>query len=124
MTRIPEEDRAKIPGQIAKFRRFHPLMSRGDQYRLGNLFKDDSFDAWVFVSKDKTEALLTYVQILGKPNGIPKRIRVKGLDAAKRYFCEETGQTLSGQTLMSCGIDISLHGDFVSKTFYFKAEEA
>ena len=124
VTRIPAEDRAKIPGQVAKYHRFHKLMSDGDQYRLGNLFKDNTYDAWMFVSKDKSEALLTYVQVLGKPSEPAKRLYLRGLDADRKYFCEETGQTLSGKTLAACGIDVGLRGDFVSKTFYFKAEEA
>ena len=99
-------------------------MSDGDQYRLGNLFKDNTYDAWMFVSKDKSEALLTYVQVLGKPSEAAKRLHLRGLDENRKYFCEETGQTLSGKTLAACGIDIGLRGDFVSKTFYFKAEEA
>lgn len=118
VTRIPQEDREAIPGQIAKFHRFNPLMRKGDQYRLGNLFEDNSFDAWMFVSKDKTEALFTFVQVLGRPNYPSRNIKLRGLAPNKRYRVEETGQVATGKTLMEAGIFVSLYGDFASQTLY------
>ncbi len=118
VTRIPQEDREAIPGQIAKFHRFNPLMRKGDQYRLGNLFEDNSFDAWMFVSKDKTEALFTFVQVLGRPNYPSRNIKLRGLALNKRYRVEETGQVATGKTLMEAGIFVSLYGDFASQTLY------
>ena len=123
VTRIPKEDRDKIPAQVAKFHRFNHLVREGDRYRIGNPFGDDGYDAWMHVAKDGSEAILTYVQILAKPNRPKQNIRLRGLKEDRRYHCEETGMTLSGRTLMTCGIGIGLHGDFASETYYFKAEE-
>ncbi len=123
VTKIPQADRDAIPGQIAKFHRFNPLVRTGDQYRIGNLFENPDYDAWMFVAKDKSEALFTFVQVLAKPNYPSKFIKMAGLCAEKKYQIEETGQILSGRTLMEIGLPISVHGDFTSKTLYLKAVE-
>ena len=123
VTKIPENDRNQIPGQIEKFHRFNPLIRTGDQYRLGNLFENPDYDAWMFVAKDKSEALFTYVQVLGKPNALTGFIKLDGLVPEKRYRIEETGQVLTGQTLMELGVPMKLWGDFASRTLYLKAVE-
>jgi alpha-galactosidase len=118
VTRIPEQDRNSIPGQIDKFKKYNPLVRTGDQYRIGNIFDDNMWDAWMFVAKDKSEALLTVVQVLGRPNYPSRVYRLKGLDEEKLYFVEELGLTLSGRTLMNAGLSIEMYGDFSSKTFH------
>jgi alpha-galactosidase len=118
VTRIPEQDRNSIPGQIDKFKKYNPLVRTGDQYRIGNIFDDNMWDAWMFVAKDKSEALLTVVQVLGRPNYPSRVYRLKGLDEEKLYLVEELGLTLSGRTLMNAGLSIEMYGDFSSKTFH------
>lgn len=119
VTRIPAEDREKIPGQIDRFKQYNPLIRTGDQYRIGNVFEDNMWDAWIFVSKDKSEALFTFVQVLGRPNYRSRRIKLKGLDPEKMYKNCESGEIHSGAALMNCGINVSLDGDFKSMTVYF-----
>ncbi len=123
VTRISEADRAAIPAQVEKFKRFNPLVRTGDQYRIGNPFSNDGYDAWMFVSKDKSEALFTFVQVLGRANYPSRMICLQGLDENKRYRNEETGEVLSGRTLMRAGISVSVYGDFASKTVYFSEVE-
>jgi alpha-galactosidase len=118
VTRIPEQDRNSIPVQIDKFKKYNPLVRTGDQYRIGNIFDDNMWDAWMFVAKDKSEALLTVVQVLGRPNYPSRVYRLKGLDEEKLYLVEELGLTLSGRTLMNAGLSIEMYGDFSSKTFH------
>lgn len=118
VTRIPKADRDAIPGQIAKFHRFNPLVRTGDQYRIGNPFASEGYDAWMFVSKDKSEALFTFVQVLGRPNYPSRNIRLRGLAPEKRYRIEETGQTASGRTFMEAGVLVNAYGDFTSQTLY------
>ena len=123
VTRIPEADRNEIPGQIEMFKKYNPLIRTGDQYRIGNVFEDNMWDAWMFVAKDKSEAVFTFVQVLGRPNYRSRRIKLKGLDPVKRYKDHETGEVHSGAALMNCGINVSIHGDFASKVVYFTEEE-
>lgn len=118
VTRIPEQDRNAIPGQIEKFKKYNPLVRTGDQYRIGNVFRDNMWDAWMFVAKDKSEALLTVVQVLGRPNYPSRVYRLKGLDPERVYLVEELGLKLSGRTLMNAGLSVEMYGDFSSKTFH------
>ena len=122
VTRIPEADRNEIPGQIEMFKKYNPLVRTGDQYRIGNVFEDNMWDAWMFVAKDKSEAVFTFVQVLGRPNYRSRRIKLKGLDPEKRYKNHETGEIHTGAALMNCGINVNLSGDFQSKVVYFTAE--
>ena len=121
VTRIPQEDRDAIPGQIAEFNKYNALVRTGDHYRIGNMFEDNSFDAWEFVAKDKSEALFEFVQVLAKPNQRSRRIKLKGLDPDAFYFDEEKPEVrLSGAALMNCGINIGgLWGDYQSKVIHF-----
>ncbi len=119
VTRIPEEDREAIPGQIAKFKKFNPLVRTGDWYRLGNPFEDDSFDAWMFVAKDRSEAVFTFVQILNRPSTPSRRILLRGLDPKKVYRNEDTGEIRLGETWMKGGVIVGAQGDFASRTMHF-----
>ncbi len=119
VTRIPEEDREAIPGQIAKFKKFNPLVRTGDWYRLGNPFEDDSFDAWMFVAKDRSEAVFTFVQILNRPSTPSRRILLRGLDPKKVYRNEDTGEIRLGETWMKGGVIVGAQGDFTSRTMHF-----
>ena len=88
VTKIPQQDRDMIPAQIEEFNKYNALVRTGDQYRIGNTFEDIEWDAWMFVSKDKSEALFEFVQILARPNERSRRIKLKGLDADAYYYEE------------------------------------
>ena len=119
VTRIPQEDRDAIPGQIAQFNKYNPIIRTGDQYRIGNVFEDNMWDAWMFVAKDKSEAVFTFVQVLGRPNYRNRRVKLKGLDPKAMYRNEENGEIHSGNALMNAGIFVEIHGDFSSKVIHF-----
>lgn len=126
VTRIPEEDRAQIPEQIAMYHKYNDLVREGDYYRIAGFIENHLYDAYMVVSKDKSEALLTYVQVIARPNFHSRRICLKGLDERKTYKVttdgEETVQTLSGAALMYAGINIgSLWGDYTSKLIHIEA---
>lgn len=122
VTKIPQQDRAAIPNQIAEFNRFNTLVRTGDHYRIGNVFEDNTWDAWQFVSKDKREALLEFVQVLSRPNQRSRRICLKGLDENTLYSLDGTELVLSGKALMCAGINIqNLWGDYQSKLYHFIA---
>ena len=121
VTRIPQEDRDAIPGQIAEFNKYNTLVRTGDHYRIGDVFADNMWDAWMFVAKDKSEALFEYVQVMARPNERSRRVKLKGLDPDAYYF-EETSPDvkLSGAALMQCGVDIpGMHGDHQSRIMHF-----
>lgn len=119
VTRISQEDRDMIPAQIEEFKKYNHLVRTGDQYRIGNIISDNTWDSWIFVSKDKSEAVFTFVQVLSRPNYRSRRIMLKGLDENACYKNMTSGEVHSGSALMNAGINISLHGDFTSEMIYF-----
>lgn len=127
VTRIPQEDRDAIPAQIEEFNKFNKLVRTGDYYRIGNMFEDNTWDAWEFVAKDKSEALFEFVQVLARPNERSRRIKLKGLEPEAYYYEEsEPDKKISGAALMNAGINIAkmwngdgLYGDFCSKILHF-----
>ncbi len=121
VTRISQADRDEIPAQIERFKKYNPIVRTGDQYRLGNIFEDNTWDAWMFVAKDRSEAVFTFVQVLNRPNYRSRRIRLAGLDPDRKYRSSQTGEIHPGSTLMNCGIDVMLSGDFKSATIHFTA---
>ena len=80
------------------------------------------------MAKDKSEALVTYIQVLNRPNYRSRRIRIPGLDPAATYEIAnaeewpEISQTeYTGDVLHYAGINIPpLPGDFKGRLLYFR----
>ena len=104
VTKLSEDDKNDIREQIIEFNKYNKLVRTGDYYRIGDPFANSRFDSWMFVAKDKSEALVEYIQVLKVPSLFEHRIRLKGLDAKAKYKDEETGKIYGGDTLMNAGI--------------------
>jgi alpha-galactosidase len=119
ITKIPEEDRAQIPGQIANYHKYNALVRSGDYYRIASYQQNHFYDCYEVVAKDKSEALITFVQVLNRPNYHSRRICPLGLAPDKRYRIEGEDRTYYGDTLMNAGIQIpNMWGDFQSKLIH------
>lgn len=59
--RLSHDEKQQIRRQIELFNRHYNLIQKGRYYRLGNDGTKDYFEAWMFVSEDKKEALLNLV---------------------------------------------------------------
>jgi alpha-galactosidase len=124
VTAIPQEDRDMIPQQVAMYHKYNDLIRTGDLYRIGNIFENSEFDCVEYVSKDKSEVLAIYVQVLHRPNYHSRRIRLKGLEKNAFYRNEETNEVYSGAALMNGGVLIKgLWGDFKGKLMHFIKEQ-
>ncbi len=123
-TRLTEEERSLIPGQVALYHRFNDLIRQGDYYRLASWRENHAFDCWQVVSKDKSTALVTYVQVLAGANRHSRHVRLQGLDGGARYRIEGTDQVFGGDVLMYGGLPMEpLWGDHKSKLVVLHAEE-
>lgn len=123
VTKIPKEDRDMIPEQVAIYHKYNSLIRKGDLYRIGNLFENPEYDCVSYVAKDKSEILVTYFQVLNRPNYHSRRIRLKGLQKDSYYRNEETNEVYSGAALMNGGVLIKgLWGDFKGKLLHFIRE--
>ena len=134
ITKLPEEEKWQIEKQVEMYHRFQPLMREGDYYRIASWGENHRYDCWQVVSKDKSEALMTYVQVLAEPNWHSRKLRLKGLDPEAEYRLEEigpeenrqareaqtmTGRIYKGALLMYGGLLIPrMDGDFMSKMIH------
>ncbi len=122
ITKIPEEDRKLIPDQVAMYHRYNDLIREGDYYRIASYQSNHEYDCTMVVSKDKGEALVTFIQVMARPNYRSRRIYLKGLCEKTIYRIEESGEELSGGALMYAGINIeNLWGDYLGKLLHIKA---
>ena len=103
VTKLSDEDKWEIKNQVANYKKYNHLVRDGDLYRLGNPFEND-WDSWIFVSKDKSEALFEFVLISREPNGRPVRVHLDGLCPDKKY--NVNGEIYSGEALMLGGLDM------------------
>ena len=123
VTKIPMEDRLQIPKQVEMYHKYHKLVSSGDYYRILSYKSNGLNDAYIIVSKDKSEALLTYVQVINRPNRLSRILKLKGLDGSKIYKVEDSDKKYKGDVLMNIGLPIeNLNGDFSSVMIHLYAE--
>lgn len=119
VTRIPEEDRKLIPEQVKMYHAYNDLVRMGDYYRLASYSENHKFDCYMVVSKDRKEALVTFIQVMMRPNYHSRRIRLKGLDAKKNYRIEGEDRIYSGEALMYAGVQIeNPWGDYKGKLLH------
>ena len=104
ITRIPQEDRDLIPGQTAAYHRYNALVRSGDYYRVASYAENGAYDCWEVVSKDRSEALVTWVQVKARPYHKARVMRIPGLDPDAAYRVEGMEGTFAGRTLAEAGI--------------------
>lgn len=122
VTKIPEEDRAMIPEQVAMYHKYNDLVREGDYYRIASFGENHSYDCYEVVRKDKKEALVTYVQVLNRPSFRSRHICLKGLEAKTKYRVEGMEGAYLGETLMKAGIPVErFWGDFKGKLIHVTA---
>lgn len=119
VTKIPQEDRDMIPGQVAMYHKYNDLVREGDYYRIASYSQNHRYDCWQVVSGDRKQSLVTFVQVLNRANFKSRRILLKGLDADKRYnvvFVNDDNiedKVYSGDMLMKAGLLVpNPWGDF------------
>lgn len=119
VTKIPKEDREMIPKQVKMYHKYNDLVRMGDYYRIASYRENRMYDCYMVVKKDKSEALVTFVQVMGRPNSHSRRILLKGLAEDKTYRIEGEERTYLGSTLMQAGILVeNMWGDFKSRLIH------
>lgn len=130
ITKLSDEDKGMIPNQIALYKKYSDLIRNGDYWRIASFRENNEYDCWMSVSKDKNEALITFIQVLNHPNYKTRFIKISGLDDDKNYeisFPDEDKTQwepviLSGKTIKNAGITIKRDwGDFQGKLIYLKS---
>lgn len=120
ITKISEEERAMIPEQVSMYHKYNDLVREGDYYRVASYRENGLYDCWMVVAKDKSEALVTYVQVLGRPNVHSRKIKLLGLDVTAGYRLDGTENVYGGDLLMNAGMLIeTMRGDYMSRLYHF-----
>ena len=129
ITKLSDDDRAEIKNQVALYKKYSYLVREGDYYRIASYSQNNEFDSWMCVSKDKSKALLTFVQVLNHPNCKTKMLKLSGLLPEKKYkisYPDDDQEKyppmeLTGLTLMNAGLPIRREwGDFQGKLIFIE----
>lgn len=120
ITKIPQEDRDMIPKQTEMYHKYQELIREGDYYRIASYRENHTHDCWAVAAKDKSEVLVTYVQVLAEANRHSRKIYLQGFDPDAFYRLEETNKIYTGELLMKTGFLIGgIAGDFKSRLYHF-----
>lgn len=147
VTRISQADRDMIPAQVAMYHRYNDIVRNGDYFRIASFADNHEWDCWEIVTKDRSEALVTVVEAMRRPNVKSRRLKLKGLDAEKTYTVKafdiynpdtesDYGPVLpgsdgrrgvirlKGDTLMYAGINVGdIYRDFGAKLLHIQQAE-
>ena len=138
ITKLSDEDKESIPHQIALYHKYNDLIRRGDYVRIASYRENHLYDCWGVIAKDRTEAMITYVQVLKVPDDRSRILRIPGLDPEKEYavIVDRTGRIapeddetmtlpigprarMRGDALMYAGLPMpNFRGDFRSAVIY------
>ena len=101
--KLSEEESRSLFDYTKEQRKIEPLVLDGDLYRL---LDGDKFAAWALVSKDRSRAVFSFVQL--RYNAMDKTcvVRIEGLDENAWYRSSEDGKLYRGGVLANLGIRI------------------
>lgn len=108
--------------QIDFYKQHRELLQFGTFWRLINPWENPDFAAWMFVSPDRSEALLMAFSLVSRASAPLRKIRLAGLDADAHYWLDD--QSLGGDELMYRGIfvDPPLSRDYISRIWHLKRQ--
>jgi alpha-galactosidase len=116
LSQLSPEELESLKQQVAFYKQIRSLVQFGDLYRLLSPFEGNEV-SWMYVSEDKTEAVVFYFKVLAEANPPLRLLRLKGLAEQLNYQILDTDQVLGGDVLMNAGVQIPekiMVGDFQS----------
>lgn len=129
ITKLSDEERNQIPHQIELYKRYGDLIRTGDYYRIASYSQNNEYDCWMSAAKDKSKAIVTFIQVMNHPNYKTRFIKINGLDDNTLYkitFPDEDQEQnpeirMTGLTLKNAGIPVKRDwGDFQGKLIYIE----
>ena len=121
LTKLPEEELEEIRRLNEKVKALQPLLLYGEFYRLRSPFEGNE-TAFMSVSEDQSEAIVTHVYGPAQPNMLPVLLPLRGLDPEKDYRDVESGRIYGGDELMSHGLTIPrTWGDYMATQLHLVA---
>jgi len=121
LTKLSAEEKDEIEGQIREFKADRRLFQFGDFYRLCSPFEGNE-TAWMSVSPDKRDAVVTFVRTLSQANAPQTVLKLDGLDPGCTYNIDGRDGQWGGDELMGWGLRLpDLWGDFLSLNLRLRA---
>lgn len=105
LTSLPTSQIVKVKNELDYYRRIRNLIQFGTLTRLKGLTESNEY-AWMFISEDYKQIMVSYVQVLTKPNTVTKRLILRNLEPDTYYKIKETQEIRSGKELMNIGLSI------------------
>ncbi len=102
---LSEAEKQQIRQQIKTFKKYEMLINAGTYWRLSDPFTDE-IAAWMSVSKEKDQALVSVVRLTAEANQATIYVRLQGLKPQTMYVEEQSGKVYSGAALMYAGIPL------------------
>lgn len=121
LANLSEPEMEEIRQQILHFQKDEDLLQRGLYYRLDAFTEAQDAAAWLFVSQDRSRALLNVVVTSPHANAPLIHLRLKGLDPDAVYAMEEDDVITTGAALMYGGYTLpQLVGDYPAVQLHLK----
>ena len=122
-SRLTAEEKEAVKAQIGTFHRYEKLLRDGDYYRLDETGEEQDWIAWMTVSQDRGEALVSIAAVHVRAGGPFPFVRLQGLDPDRVYVREDTGDRFTGAALMYGGISFRQPtGDYPAAQVHLTAE--
>ena len=120
ITKLPESEKEIIKEQVKLYKEIRETIQFGKCYRLSSPFENNDI-AWMFISKDCEEIIVSFVRTLAKPNSKFIYLKLVGLDESSKYEILGENIIVGGDELMNIGLNVpELKGDYQAKMWRLK----
>ncbi len=120
ITKLSDEEKEIIKEQVKEYKEIRETIQFGDYYRLSNPFEDNDV-AWMFLSKDKDEVIVSFVRQSAVPHPKFVSIQLVGLDEDSSYEIVGEDAIIGGDELMYVGLNVpKLTGDYAAKMWILR----
>lgn len=119
---MDQEEKEAAAAQIKQFKETERLIQQGDYYRLSAPGDSTNSVFWEFVSKDKTDVLVSGVVPRSEVNPPVNLLRFRGLDPDSYYKEKASKEVYKGKVLMKVGLALPVTSeDYESVLYRFEA---
>lgn len=126
ITQLEDNEIKILKTELDDYKSISNLILNGDYYRISSFNDNNTHDSWMVISKDKRQAVFTFVQVVARHNNREFKIKLTGLNPNSLYRIESElfsePLMLHGNVLLNAGLVIPYAGkDYV--TYQFKLTE-
>ena len=120
ITKLSDEEKELIKEQVNSYKEIRETIQFGDYYRLSSPFESNDV-AWMFVSKDKKEVVVSFVRQQAIPHPKFESLKLTGLEEDASYEIVGEDTIYFGDELMYVGLNVpELTGDYAAKMWVLR----